>query len=293
MFLTPIFFTLISITAPALASGISGIATFIAVIVFIVSGFFNIGPGEVGVRFDPWGGGIKQVLYTEGWNFKAPWVSINVYNAKTQVFTMSGVSEEKASLTHSGSIRTTTNEGLYVTLDLTVQYKINSSKAWVIRQTIGTDGMYQDIVVLPQIRSTIRDVVSKYSAAEVYGEGKSKVEKDVYEDLVTKLAPNNIIVEAVLLRDVQLPEQLSKSIDIKKQAEQEALAMEYVLQKAEQEKSRKIIEAAGIAEANKIISGSLTTAYLDWYWIDAMDKNPKVIYIATEGGIPVLNIPID
>jgi regulator of protease activity HflC (stomatin/prohibitin superfamily) len=275
-----------------LGSTISGVITVILFVIFLFAGFYTIGAGEVGVRFDPLGGGISEKQATEGLHFRAPWASIDTFNVKTQVFTMSGTGEEKASLTHSGSIRTTTNEGLYVTLDMSIQYHINPAKAWFIRQNLGKDGVYQDIVVLPQIRSTIRDVVSKYSAAEVYGEGKAIIEKEVFTDLESKLGGHNIIIESVLLRDVQLPATVAAAIESKKKAEQETLAMEYILQKASLDKEKKIIEAEAISESNKIISGSITAAYLEWYWIDAMDKNPKVIYVPTESGMPIFNSPI-
>lgn len=50
------------------------------------------------------------------------------------------------------------------------------------------------------------------------------------------------------------------------------------------------IRAAGIAEANKIIGQSLQNnkAYLEWLWIDNIEKNPNaVFYIPTENKVPI------
>jgi len=264
------------------------VVVIIMAIVGLSGGTLNIGNGEVGVRFDRFGGGVSQHQYTEGFHFKAPWVSITKFNAKTQVFTMSGGTESAADQTHAASVQTTTKEGLYVTLDITVQYKIDPAKAWAIYQTIGTEGQYQQIVILPQIRSTIRDVVSQYTAAEVYGEGKAKVETDIYTDLTAKFALNHISIESVLLRNVQLPSQLTTAIEAKLTAEQEVQQMQFVLNKAKLEADRKAIEAGGIASANQIIAGSLTDAYLQWYWIQTMQENPKTIYIPIgSDGLPI------
>jgi prohibitin 1 len=268
-----------------------GAAIVVVAIIFIVGlagGTLNIGNGEVGVRFDRFGGGVSQHQYTEGFHIKAPWVSITKFNTKTQTFTMAGNTESASDQTHAVSVQTTTKEGLYVTLDITIQYKIDSSKAWAIYQTIGTEGQYQQIIILPQIRSTIRDVVSQYTAAEVYGEGKAKVEADIYQDLVDKFTPNHIFVESVLLRNVQLPAQLTTAIEAKLTAEQEVQQMQFVLDKAKLEADRKAIEAGGIASANQIIAGSLTDAYLQWYWIQTMQENPKTIYIPIgSDGLPI------
>ncbi len=255
-----------------------GVVVILLFFVFTVWSI-SIGNGEVGVRFDKFGGGVSKIQYTEGFHIKAPWVSVSKFNTKTQVFTMSGPTESTADQTHAGSIQTTSKEGLYVILDMTVQYKIDATKASVIYQTIGDEGQYQNIIILPQIRSTIRDVVSQYTAAEVYGEGKAKVETDIFTDLSGKFAPNHIIVESVLLRNVVLPTQLSKAIEDKLTAEQAVQQMEFVLLKEKLEADRKTIEAGGIGSANKIIAGSLTDAYLEWYWIQTMQDNPKTIYI--------------
>ncbi|NLL90183.1 MAG: prohibitin family protein [Dehalococcoidales bacterium] len=274
------------------------IAAVIILLLLVIGGFksiFTVPAGVVGVRFDPFGGGISERQYTEGLHIKAPWVTIYGYNAKTQVFTMAGSDESSTDITHGSSVQNVTNEGLYITLDLSVQYKIDPTKAWSIRQNIGEDGDYQQIVVLPQIRSTLRDVVSQHSAAEIYGEGKAIVESEIYADLSAKLAQYNIIVESVLLRNVVLPDQLVESIELKKAAEQEALRMEYVLQTSEYEAQRKVIEAQGIADANGIIANSITEAYLYWYWIEMLKSNPSTIYVVPSdgSGLPIFTLPLD
>ena len=153
---------------------------------------------------------------------------------------------------------------------------------------IGLEGEYQQIVVRPAIRSTIREVISNHEASDIYGEGRATVEVEIYDRLVSILQERNIYVEQVLLREVELPAQLTTSIEAKKQAEQEALRMQYVLEKEILEKERKLIEADGIAGANEIIAGSLSREYLSWYWIDNLQNHDSVVYmVPSEGGIPL------
>lgn len=51
-----------------------------------------------------------------------------------------------------------------------------------------------------------------------------------------------------------------------------------------------IERAKGIAEANRIIAGSLqgNESYLRYLWIDKLSDNPNVIYVPTEAGLPIL-----
>jgi hypothetical protein len=49
------------------------------------------------------------------------------------------------------------------------------------------------------------------------------------------------------------------------------------------------IRAHGVARSNIIIGQSLTDAYLHWYWIDNIEKNPNaVIYVPTEANLPIM-----
>jgi predicted Holliday junction resolvase-like endonuclease len=54
-------------------------------------------------------------------------------------------------------------------------------------------------------------------------------------------------------------------------------------------KEAEIIRAEGIAEANKIIAGSITDQYLKYKFIEGLnDGNTEVIYVPTETNLPIL-----
>jgi len=259
----------------------------LTLVIILTRSLFTVGAGEVGVMFDPLGGGVQAAEAQEGLNIKPPYASVATYNTKTQDYTMSEVAEE-GTLKTGDRVKTVTSEGLYVGLDITVLYRIDPSRADELRSNIGLEGEYQQIVVRPAIRSTIREIISNHEASDIYGEGRATVEVEIYDKLVSILQARNIYVEQVLLREVELPAQLTTSIEAKKQAEQEALRMQYVLEKEILEKERKLIEADGIAGANEIIAGSLSREYLSWYWIDNLQNHDSVVYmIPSEGGLPL------
>jgi regulator of protease activity HflC (stomatin/prohibitin superfamily) len=103
-----------------------------------------------------------------------------------------------------------------------------------------------------------------------------------------------IIIEAVLLKDVQLPQELSKSIELKAKAEQDAARMEFILAKERQEAERKSIEATGIAKFQQIVTEGISPNLLKWKGIEATEKiaestNSKIIIIGNNvEGLPVL-----
>jgi regulator of protease activity HflC (stomatin/prohibitin superfamily) len=115
----------------------------------------------------------------------------------------------------------------------------------------------------------------------------------IISQLRRDLEPRGVVVEAVLLRDIQLPAALKQSIEAKQQAEQESLAMSFRLQKEKQEADRKRIEAAGIRDFQQIVAQGISPALLEWKGIEATEKladshNSKVVVIGGKNGLPLI-----
>jgi regulator of protease activity HflC (stomatin/prohibitin superfamily) len=93
------------------------------------------------------------------------------------------------------------------------------------------------------------------------------------------------------MKSIQLPEGLSKSIEQKLQAEQDAMRMEFILQQEKLEAQRKIIEATGTKDAQKILSEGLTDQIIKMRSIDAfveLSKSANSKVIITDGKVPYL-----
>lgn len=271
----------------------AGFLVVAGLVVTIVAGLFgysvltSVGAGEAGVKFDMLADGVQEDEFGEGLHLKAPWVRVDKFNMRTQDYTMTQVVEEGV-MRRDDRIHTLTKEGLCVDLDITVLYKIVPGEADNIRQTIGSDGQYQEIVIRPTVRNAVREIIVNYNAMDIYGEKRDVIETAMYDMMYSQLLRRSIIVEDLLIRDVGLPAELSKAIEAKKTSEQDSLRMEYVLDIEKLEKERRIIEAEGISGANEIIAGSLTTEYLTWYWIDNLDTHNSVIYVPVgDAGLPL------
>jgi len=96
---------------------------------------------------------------------------------------------------------------------------------------------------------------------------------------------------------VQLPPMLKGSIEAKQQAEQDALRMNFILQKEKQEAERKRIEAQGIADFQKIVAQGISPQLLEWKGIEATEKlaasnNAKIVIVGnTKNGLPLVLEP--
>ena len=187
------------------------------------------------------------------------------------------------------------NEGLILALDTSLLFRLDRNKAAEVFDTVNEN--YAEKIVEPTLRAAIRSATSSHTANALYTNARELVQQQIQDDLTKQLAARGVIVEAVLLRDVQLPAMLKSSIEAKQQAEQDALRMSFILQKEKQEAERKRIEAQGIADFQKIVAQGISPQLLEWKGIEATEKlalstNTKVIVIGNpKNGLPLVLEP--
>lgn len=246
------------------------ISTIVGLLVGIVFASVRIVPaGYVGV-VDLFGK-VSGMVLPSGINFVNPLAKVIKMSVKTQ-----GETEQMS---------VPSKEGMNVGLDVSVVYKLDPSKAAEIYKTVGYN--YQEVVLVPQFRSVARDVTVGYEAKALYTSEREILTQKFQEYLTNSVKDRGIIVEKVLLRSIVLPQILSGAIEQKLKAEQEAERMKFILQKEQQEAERKRVEATGIRDAQAIINQSLTSQYLHYLWINTLNLNPNVIYVATEANMPL------
>jgi len=187
------------------------------------------------------------------------------------------------------------NEGLTISLDTSLLFRLDKNMAAQVYQSVGAD--YGDKIVEPTLRAAIRAATSAHTANALYTNARELVQQQIQDELTKQLAPRGVVVENVLLRDVQLPAMLKSSIEAKQQAEQDALRMSFILQKEKQEAERKRIEAQGIADFQKIVATGISPQLLEWKGIEATEKlatsaNAKVVIIGNpRNGLPLVLEP--
>lgn len=179
-------------------------------------------------------------------------------------------------------------EGLSVNSQISILYAIKKSKVPTLIEELSLD--YEPIIA-NVFRSAASDVCSKYFAKDMHSGMRSEIEEAIKVRMTEILTKDGLIIEAVLMKSIQLPPGLAQSIEQKLQAEQDAMRMEFVLQEARAEADRKIIEAQGVSDSQKILSEGLTEAIIKVRTIEAFEKlsrsnNAKVII--TDGKSPLL-----
>lgn len=271
-------------------------------IVFLVSScVVVVQAGSVGVvRLF---GKVTNEPIREGLNFINPMASVESVSIRTEEYTMTRTSGE-GSVQGDDAILALSKDGLPLPIDVTINYRPNPSLVpWLFR-TIGTSEDFVTKIIRPASRAAVRDAVSLYTAQEAYTSKREQVVISItkgltkyVEDILTKTddyKPDAFIIQQVLVRNIELPQKLKDSIEAKLTAEQEALRMEYVLQKEKQEAARLRIEAQGISDYQRIVNMGLTDKLLAFKGIEATLKlaespNSKVIVVGGgKNGLPII-----
>lgn len=183
-------------------------------------------------------------------------------------------------------------EGLTIRSQISILYHVKPNEVRNILENIGTD--YKQTVILPVFRSAASDVTARFMAKEMHTSQRAVIEAEIKDVMQKQLAPRGFEVEAVLLKSIVLPAGLSTAIQQRLEAEQQAQQMEFILQRERQEAERKIIEAQGLRDAQKIISEGLNEFFIKWKSLEVfkeLSKSPNTKIIVTDGKTPLLIDP--
>lgn len=269
------------------ARGIRLAGLILIVLGITTSCFVQIDAGQVGVK--KLFGKIQPGVLEGGLHFVNPLFVIEKLDVKTQNYTMSGVHDE-GNQSGDDAIRVLTADGLEVTIDLTVLFRVNRSDAPRLLREVGAD--YQEKIVRPIARTKIRDNAVYYDAISLYSTKRDEFQNRIFKSIEDEFKRRGLFLENLLVRNITLPASVKTVIEGKISAEQESQKMQFILAKEKQEAERKRVEAQGIADYQRIISQSLTDNQLQYEQIKAMKElaqsdNAKVIVMG-KGNTPII-----
>jgi regulator of protease activity HflC (stomatin/prohibitin superfamily) len=241
----------------------------------------TIPSGRTGVEWSLTQGTMKRPL-DEGFHFVSPFARVYMVDLREQQ--------------HDVDLNVLADNGLDIDLRTSILYQPIAGQAPELIEQIGPQ--YYATVIAPQVRSSARRVVGRYSPEEIYSTKREEIEREIREDVQSRLAGTHVRVNAILIREVHLPPVVQDAIQAKLREEQRALEMRFVLERSKQEAENRRIEAKGIADYDAIVSQGLSDKILAWQGIEATEQlaksaNAKVVVIGSgKEGLPlILNSP--
>ncbi len=273
---------------------------WVALAVLPLCGCISFVPaGHVGVKWTP--GGLDPTVYREGAYAIAPWNDMTEYDARSQE--------------HEEQLEVLAVNGLRINLIASVRYHMIGDDAVALHRELGPE--YYSILLGPTLRSQARRVVGRYTPEEIYSTQRELIERQIRQGVDTALAGRHVELEAVLIRDVQLPPEIQRAINDKLEAEQRSLKEKFLIEQARQEEERAKIQAEGQAEstrigalaaadaqriaakgaddANKLIEQHVNERVLKWRQLGAIDRlassgNSKVVLLPEGKALPLLQV---
>jgi prohibitin 1 len=237
--------------------------------VLLCSGCVIIKPGEVGVRRTL--GKLQPKVLEQGVHGVNPFATTVI---RTPIRT---VNLEVA-------LNLPSKEGLNINSEISILYKIEKASVPTLIENIG--GSYEPII-RSVFRSSSADVCAQYMAKDMHSGKRSEIESQIAVTMNKILQPQGILIEAVLLKTIQMPPGLYNSIESRLEAEQQAMRMQFIIDQERREAERKVIEATGDRDAQLIRSEGLTQEILELRRIEALQRlaespNSKLVFVGSE-----------
>ena len=260
--------------------GIFSIVIIIVLVIVLAKSAVTVGSGEAGVLYKTFGGGVvtDEPPLGEGFHVVAPWNKVIIYEVRQQE-----VFEQ---------LKVLSSNGLEIQIDASAWYLPVYNDLGNLHQSLGEN--YLQRVIQPAIRSAARSVVGRYTPEQLYSSKRDIIQEEIFEETKKILDNQYVQLNEVLVRDVTLPNTIKDAIERKLKQEQESLEYEFRLVTAAKEAEKVIIEAQGKADANRILSASLTDKILQDKGIDATLKlaespNSKVVIVGGgDSGLPII-----
>ena len=284
---------------------------FIAIIVMLILAkpFIIIQEGERGILST--NGKYQEQALLPGLHFIVPVIQ-KVYTVDTKVRIINYASRIETNSHSSGiiskpAITVLDKRGLPVSIELTVQYRLNAQFA---AQTISNWGFsWEDKIINPVVRDVVRNVVGKYDAESIpvmRNTIATAIEEGIRNN-IKSLKNSPVILQSIQLRDIILPEKVKAQIERVQLAKQQVQQAEQEVQRAKQEALKRAAEARGIAEkarieaqgkadavtieanakakANVLIAKSLTTKLLQLEQLKVQNKFNEALQVNKDAKI--------
>lgn len=260
-------------------AGIVYLLITIVVMFVLAKPFTIIEEGQRGILST--NGKYQDQALLPGLHFILPIIQ-KVYVVDTRVRIINYASRIEASVSNAAgitakpAITVLDKRGLPVSIELTVQYRLNSQFA---AQTISNWGFsWEDKIINPVARDVVRNVVGKYDA-ESLPQLRNKIATEIDTSIREKVnalenTPANL--ESIQLREIILPAKVKEQIENVQIAKQEVQKAQQQVERAKQEALKRAAEAEGIAQKKRIEAQGIADAIT----IEAKAKAQANIIIA-------------
>lgn len=233
---------------------IGSLAAVIVIITIISSACKRIDAGHVGLVVKLYGSerGVQDVTEATGWVWYNPFTT-QIYEFPTFVQNVVFTRDATEGSRSNEEFRVTTKDGLVVSFDVSMNYRVAPNKAAEIFRKYRKPLEELDKTVMRNyMREAYNKVSGKYTAEQLY-ENKIQFQNESEAEIKSFLEREGFVVEqVVLLNELRLPQGVVDNINAKINARQIALKKEQEVAQERAEAQKEVEKAKGYAEAMRI-----------------------------------------
>lgn len=251
---------------------VSATVIILGLITVISQCFYAQDAGDVKVLRD-FGGNIAGSSSDTGIHLKAPWQDIITYDIRNNVISFVADGEESFDGGSANGPQVTINDagGASANIDIQVNYSLNPDNAIQIYQDYGTQENFVRSIAAVDMRAIPREVAGQFDTITILT-NRGELTQAIQERLTEKWAEYGLNVEQVSIQEVRYSEDI---VNKYAEAQQAEIAKQTALNEQERikvESETKIIQANADAEANRILSESLSDDVLQQKYIEALKE---------------------
>lgn len=234
--------------------------------------FYAQDAGDVKVLRD-FGGNIAGSSTDTGIHLKAPWQDVITYDIRNNVISFVADGEESFDGGSANGPQVTINDagGASADIDIQVNYSLNPDNAIQIYQDYGTQENFVRSIAAVDMRAIPREVAGQFDTITILT-NRGELTQAIQDRLTEKWAEYGLNVEQVSIQEVRYSEDIVNKYSEAQQAEIERQTAVNKQETAKVNAETAVIEAQGTAEANDVLSQSLTDEVLQQKYIDALKE---------------------
>ena len=244
--------------------------------------FISVEPGNVMVVYHLlWGGTSGNEVFGEGLHLLLPWDTPTIYSIRSQALVV--------------PMDVLSNNGLEIKLDAQVRFHAVRAAVPNLHRRYGPD--YVKAIIIPQLTESVQEIIGASSPEQMYALQHSANVDRFWNHTKRTIGGVYVGVEDIALFNIRLPQRVQDAIQAKAEAEQQALAYQFLVQREEQEQQRKAKEATTLASYIATVR-EIPRSILVWKGIEATlelskSSNAKVIVMGTHDNLPLMlgNVP--
>jgi regulator of protease activity HflC (stomatin/prohibitin superfamily) len=286
---TPIVFKALEHDGPTPKVAIA-IPLCVSAVALALTCFYAQNAGEAIVRINL-GGSLAGYSEDAGFHAKAPWQSIVSYDVRNNLVNLYRDAEYKYDGGAAEGSCVTVNDkgGASADIDLQVVYSLDGDSAMKLYEDYGTQQAFTEKVILNDVRAVAREVAGQYDTITLLT-NRGEFTKGLREALSSRWSGLGLNVEQVSVQDVRYPESITSRYADAQAAEVAKAQALNEQETAKVEAETKVINAKGEADANRVLTESLTQEVIQQHYIDALTQigSSGNLVVVPEGSQPIV-----